>query len=125
MLDAALPRRDLWALTACCDVLVSLHRAEGYGLTIAEAMALGRPVVATGWSGNVDFMAGPGCFAVPWRLVPARDPQATYDLPDAVWAEADVAAAAVALRQVAGDTALRHLPPARLPVPDYRAALAG
>ena len=60
-----------------------------------------------------------------WRLVPARDPQATYDLPDAVWAEADVAAAAAALRQVAGDTALRHLPPARLPVPDYRAALAG
>lgn len=125
VLDAALPRRDLWALTSCCDVLVSLHRAEGYGLAIAEAMALGRPVVATGWSGNVDFMTGPGCFAVPWRLVPALDPQATYALSGAMWAEADLGAAAAALRQVAGDPALRGLPPARLPVPDYRAALAG
>src|SRR5206468_4075401 len=43
-------------LMAACDAYVSLHRAEGAGLTITDAMALGKPVIATGWSGNMDFM---------------------------------------------------------------------
>ena len=65
VLNAILPRRDMWALMAASDAILSLHRAEGFGYAIAEAMALGRPVVATGWSGNVDFMHGPGTYAVP------------------------------------------------------------
>ena len=123
VLDADLSRPDLWALTACADVLLSLHRAEGYGLAIAEAMAVGRPVVATGWSGNMDFMQGPGCHAVPWALVPARDPQGTYDMPEARWADPDLDEAAAALRRIAGDPALRRPPPVLLPPPGYRAAL--
>ncbi|WP_458095434.1 glycosyltransferase [Roseomonas sp. WA12] len=123
ILDADLSRPDLWALTACADLLLSLHRAEGYGLAIAEAMALGRPVVATGWSGNMDFMTGPGCHAVPFTPVPARDPQGTYDMPEARWAEPDLDEAAAALRRIAGTPALRRPSPVLLPPPDYRAAL--
>ena len=123
ILDADLSRPDLWALTACADVLLSLHRAEGYGLVIAEAMTLGRPVVATGWSGNTDFMQGPGCHLVPWTPVPARDPQGIYDMPQAFWAEPDLDAAAAALRRIDGNPALRHPPAVRIAPPDYRAAL--
>jgi hypothetical protein len=123
VMDAALSRGDLWALMATSDALLSLHRSEGYGFAIAEMMELGRPVVATGWSGNTDFMQGPGCHAVGWRLVPARDPQGTYDMPEACWADPDLDEAAAILRRIAGDEALRHPPPVRLPPPDYRAAL--
>ena len=123
VIDAALPRGDLWALMAASDALLSLHRAEGFGFAIAEMMELGRPVVATGWSGNTDFMQGPGCYPVDWRLVPARDPQETYDMPGTCWAEPDTEGAAAALRRIAADPALRRPPPVRLPPPDYRRAL--
>jgi hypothetical protein len=52
------------ALLAACDAYVSLHRAEGLGLTMAEAMALGKPVIATGYSGNLDFMDDDVAFLV-------------------------------------------------------------
>ncbi|WP_043833147.1 glycosyltransferase [Muricoccus aerilatus] len=123
VIDAALSRNDLWALMATSDTLLSLHRAEGFGFAIAEMMELGRPVVATGWSGNTDFMTGPGCHPVGWHLVPARDPQETYDMPETCWAEPDVDEAAAALRRIAADPALRRPPPIRLPPPDYRQAL--
>ena len=123
VMDMSLSRGDLWALMAASDVLLSLHRSEGYGFAIAEMMELGRPVIATGWSGNTDFMHGPGCHAVGWRLIPARDPQDTYDMPSAQWAEPDLAEAAAYLRRVAGDPGLQRPPPVRFPPPDYRAAL--
>lgn len=56
ILDGALDRREVNALMQCCDCFVSLHRAEGFGLPLAESMYLGKPVIATGWSGNTDFM---------------------------------------------------------------------
>lgn len=89
-------------LLASCDVFVSLHRAEGFGLSIAQAMALGRAVVATAWSGNVDFQAG-AVEEIPYALVPARDPSGRYELPDQCWAEPDLQAAAAALRRLATD----------------------
>lgn len=51
-----LSRRDSLSLMKSIDVYVSLHRSEGFGLTMAEAMAMGKPVVASGYSGNLDFM---------------------------------------------------------------------
>ncbi|MBD0271468.1 MAG: glycosyltransferase [Acetobacteraceae bacterium] len=101
VLDRALGRRDLWALVIAADCFLSTHRSEGFGFGIAEAMRAARPVLATGWSGNMDFMGGAGAVALPYDLVPARDPQRTYDLPGAVWAEARVADAAAALAALA------------------------
>ena len=54
--DGYLPAGDQKAFVAACDAYVSLHRAEGFGLTMAEAMALGKPVIATAYSGNLEFM---------------------------------------------------------------------
>ena len=110
VLDRAMDRRDLWALVRAADCFLSTHRAEGFGLGIAEAMRAARPVVATGWSGNMDFMRGEGAVALPYDLIPARDPQRTYDLPGAVWAEPRVPDAAAALARLADD-------------PDRRAAM--
>ena len=56
VVDRSLSGEELNGLMAACDCYVSLHRAEGFGLTIAEAMAIGKPAIATGYSGNVDFM---------------------------------------------------------------------
>jgi len=52
-----------------CDCYVSLHRSEGFGLTMAEAMQCGKPVIATGYSGNVDFMTPETSYLVPYRLI--------------------------------------------------------
>lgn len=85
------------------DVLLSLHRAEGFGLPMLEAMARGVPVVATAWSGNVDFMDAGSAVMVPARLVPVDDPAGIYR--DSVWAEPDLQTAASALRGLADDPA--------------------
>jgi glycosyltransferase involved in cell wall biosynthesis len=114
------PKADIAALIIASDVLLSLHRAEGFGLAIAEAMALGRPVIATGWSGNADFMRGSGAFLVPWTLIPALDPQSTYDFPEMLWAEPNIDAAAECLRILASDTSLQKPAPTDFHAPDYR-----
>jgi glycosyltransferase involved in cell wall biosynthesis len=107
MLDArTLPRGDFHALTRCADAVLSMHRSEGFGLVPAEAMLLGRPVVATDWSATAEFIT-PACgIPVPYTLVPAVDPRGVFEAPGAQWAEADIGAAAAALRQLAGDPAM-------------------
>jgi hypothetical protein len=64
-------------------------------------------VVATGWSGNMDFMDATSAALVGYRLVPARDPRGVFEAPGAVWAEADVADAAAQLSRLADDAAAR------------------
>jgi len=93
--DAA--ERD--ALVALCDCYVSLHRSEGLGLTMAEAMAWGKPVIATGYSGNLQFMTAENSFLVPWTPTAVPDDAAPYP-PGSMWAEPDLDAAAVAMRTV-------------------------
>jgi glycosyltransferase involved in cell wall biosynthesis len=102
-----LPRADGFALTAAADIVLSLHRSEGFGLVPAEAMLLGRPVVATGWSGNVDFMDADSAVLVGCRLIPAVDPRGVFEAPGAVWADPDIGEAAAALRRLADDPAER------------------
>lgn len=100
LLDRYLEPKEQQGLMAACDSYVSLHRAEGFGLTMAEAMALGKPVIATAYSGNLDFMTPANSYLVPCSMVavgPGTDPYPA----EAQWAEPDVNAAASAMRQVA------------------------
>jgi glycosyltransferase involved in cell wall biosynthesis len=101
LMDRSLSVEDRDALLASCDIFLSLHRSEGFGLLLAEAMAAGKAVVATAWSGNMDFMDTDTAALVPYKLVPVHDPQGLYS--GGVWAEADVEAAGQALVQLIDD----------------------
>lgn len=104
LLTAPLPRADSLALTACADIVLSLHRAEGFGLVLAEAMLLGKPVIATGWSANTEFMPDGEAILIPGHLTAAQDRQRLYD---GLWAEPDLDAATAWLTRLADDPALR------------------
>jgi glycosyltransferase involved in cell wall biosynthesis len=91
-------------LIASADVLLSLHRSEGFGLVMAEAMAAGVAVVATNWSGNLDFMDEATALLVPFRMIPVADCKGVYDEREQ-WADPDVAAAAMHLQALAADPA--------------------
>ncbi|MGA7461192.1 MAG: glycosyltransferase family 4 protein [Candidatus Korobacteraceae bacterium] len=69
ILDTVLTREAKQQLMKTADCYVSLHRSEGFGLTLAEAMMCGKPVIATAYSGNVDFMSDSDSFLVPYRMV--------------------------------------------------------
>lgn len=84
---------------AACDCYVSLHRSEGLGLTMAEAMACGKPVIATGYSGNLEFMSEENSHLVPYILVEIPETHWAH-APGAQWAEPDVDAAARLMRAV-------------------------
>jgi glycosyltransferase involved in cell wall biosynthesis len=88
---------EIKAMIELADCLVSLHRSEGFGLNLADAMAHGTPVVATAYSGNMDFMNGDVAKLIPYSLVEVGTGAAPYD-PTAIWADPDVAAAASAMR---------------------------
>jgi len=92
------------ALLGCCDAYVSLHRAEGLGLTMAEAMALGKPVVATGYSGNLEFMTDDTAFLVRSALTAIGTGVDPYPA-DARWADPDLEHAAALMRQIFDDRA--------------------
>lgn len=98
IIDEAMTPDAVAALVDSCDVMLALHRSEGFGLHLVEAMLRGKVVVATNWSGNVDFLSPENSRPVPYRLVPAHDPQGTYDDPSQLWAEPDIDAAAGHLR---------------------------
>ncbi len=102
--DGFLDRDGMWALQACCDVYISLHRSEGFGLGLAECMAQGKPVVATAYSGNLQFMDAANSCLVPYRLVPVAEGE--YPVwREQHWAEPDIDAAAAHLRRLADDPA--------------------
>jgi glycosyltransferase involved in cell wall biosynthesis len=105
VMDRHLLRAELGSLMAAADCYVSLHRSEGFGLTMAESMALGKPVIATAYSGNLDFMTDKNSFLVPFswtRVPPGADP---YPV-GARWAEPDLDVAAAIMRTVVGSPEL-------------------
>jgi glycosyltransferase involved in cell wall biosynthesis len=100
VIDKDLRRPQVDALTGLADCFVSLHRSEGFGFGMAEAMALGKPVIGTDYSGNTDFLTEATGFPVAYRLV-AVPPGAYPGYEDQVWAEPDLEQAAWSMRQVA------------------------
>ena len=93
-----LPRADVDGLTEACDVFLSLHKAEGFGMGMAEAMSQGKPVVATNWSANTEFCRAETAWCIPYRMVPVLPHE--YMVATKEWAEADVEAAATALKEI-------------------------
>jgi glycosyltransferase involved in cell wall biosynthesis len=84
---------------ASCDCYVSLHRAEGFGLTMAEAMVAGKPVIATGYSGNVDFMNTENSYLVDYEIARVGPDCEIYP-PEGEWAQPSVEHAAELMRHV-------------------------
>jgi glycosyltransferase involved in cell wall biosynthesis len=100
--DGFLSREEMFGLQNAIDCYVSLHRSEGFGLGMAECMYLGKPVIATGYSGNLDFMNRDNSLLVDYRMVPLRNGDYPY-WKGQQWADADVAHAARLMRQVFDD----------------------
>ena len=100
LIEADLPRAGLLDLLACCDVYVSLHRSEGFGRTLAEALQLGLTVIASDHGGNRDFCHSPMALTVPCQ----RRPIGLEDYPHPQgqsWGEPDLEIAVTLMRQQA------------------------
>jgi glycosyltransferase involved in cell wall biosynthesis len=105
-LDGSLSTDRRFQLMQVCDAYVSLHRAEGFGRGMAEAMAYGKPVIATGWSGNMEFMTAYNSLPVDFTLNPLPKAAGPYPA-GTIWADASIPDAADKLRTVWQDEALR------------------
>jgi glycosyltransferase involved in cell wall biosynthesis len=102
IIDRLLEREEVNSLLELCDCYVSLHRSEGFGLTLAEAMALGKPVIATGYSANLDFMNVGNSLLVRYQMVRLERDFPPYPRGSA-WADPDVGHAAELMRAVHQD----------------------
>lgn len=102
VIDATLSELEMKALIGLCDCFVSLHRSEGFGRGLSEAMALAKPVIATAYSGNLDFCTAATAKLVPYALTPVREGEYPH-WEDQHWAEADVEAATRAMRELVDD----------------------
>jgi glycosyltransferase involved in cell wall biosynthesis len=105
VIDQSIDRNDMLSLIRASDVYVSLHRSEGFGAGMAEAMSLGRIVIGTDFSGNTEFLTHQTGFPVPCRLRPVEPHEYNWSAGQ-VWAEADIPAAAAIMRYVAAHPGL-------------------
>ena len=117
IIDRPMTEDESRNLLRCCDCFVSLHRAEGVGISLAEAMYFRKPVIATGYSGNLEFMSEDTSCLIPYRLVPVSEGSYPY-AEGQLWAEPDIDAAVDAMvrllddpayRRALGEAASRHL----------------
>lgn len=111
IIDETLGYSDVLGLYASCDVFVSLHRSEGLGFGLMEAMTLGRPVIATAWSGNMAFMDHTNSCLVRYKLIPVEATMPFYSRNylgrTATWADPDVEEAAAWMRKLVDDPDFR------------------
>ncbi len=107
ILDSTLRREEMDSLVNCADCVVSLHRSEGFGLLIAEAMHFGKPVIVTNYSGNTDFTRPDNSLLVNYRMVPVGQNCAPYN-PSSHWADPDIDHAAEHMRVVFSQRDLRN-----------------
>ena len=89
LIDRTLTDNEVKNLVRCTDCFVSLHRSEGFGRGLAEAMYLGKPVICTGYSGNMDFTTSDTALLVDYTLVPVGEGEYPH-WQDQVWADPDV-----------------------------------
>jgi glycosyltransferase involved in cell wall biosynthesis len=106
IIDRTMDRAHVNGLIHMSDCLVSLHRSEGFGFTMAEAMYLAKPVIATAYSGNLDFTTADNSFLVGYDLVPVPPGCEPYD-PGILWAEPRIGDAVCQMRLVASDPEIR------------------
>ena len=102
VLDTPLDSVGVRSLINACDCFVSLHRSEGFGRGLGEAMALGKLALGTGWSGNVDFMTEANSLVVRHKLTPVEADSYPHWQGQS-WAEPDVKHAASLLAPVLRD----------------------
>jgi glycosyltransferase involved in cell wall biosynthesis len=102
IIDRYLDHEQVYDLMAASDVYVSLHAAEGYGLTILEAMSLGTPTICTGYSGNMDFTTSDNSWLVDYDLVRTTEIAGPYPA-GSLWAMPDRSDAARLMRRAAED----------------------
>lgn len=108
LIDTAISRFEVNALLQCTDCYVSLHRAEGFGLGLAEAMYLGKPVIATNWSGNTEFMNAANSCPVGYQFVNVGQDSGPYKSHQ-IWAEPDVQHAADYMLRLSSDARWREM----------------
>lgn len=101
-ITSVLEKQRVNSLINCVDVVVSLHRAEGFGLVMAEAMSLGTPTIATNWSSNTEFMNNDVACMVDYKMI-----ELTRDLgpfkKGQRWADADIEQAADYMKRLVVD----------------------
>ena len=100
ILNATFSRADIYALESACDCFVSLHRAEGFGLAVAECMYLGKPVISTNWSATAEYLTPENGYPVRASLITLTENNGPYSK-GSVWAEPDVSHAAELMQRVA------------------------
>ncbi|WP_281852039.1 glycosyltransferase family 4 protein [Dyella sp. GSA-30] len=104
LIDRTITDNEVKNLIRVCDSFVSLHRSEGFGRGLAEAMYLEKPLIATAYSGNMDFMDAQSALLVDFQLIPVQDGE--YPKHDGqVWADADVEQAAQHMIRLVDDPA--------------------
>jgi glycosyltransferase involved in cell wall biosynthesis len=99
LIERTLSREETLGLIGACDAVVSLHRSEGLGLLVAEAMVLGKPVISTDYSATTELVTPRTGYPVDYRLIPVKGDEYTF-AEGQVWADADVDHAAWQMRQV-------------------------
>ena len=106
LLEGNMNRQQVNDLLNSVDCFISLHRSEGFGLGLAEAMYLGKPVIGTNWSGNTDFMNPSNSCLVDYELTRIPRDYGPYKAGQ-IWAEPDVEQAAYFMRKLVNDPAWR------------------
>jgi glycosyltransferase involved in cell wall biosynthesis len=99
LLRGTFPRGKVASLMSLADAFVSLHRSEGFGRSLAETMLLGKPVIATNYSGNTDFMRQDNSCLVNYSLIPVKTGQYPF-AEGQVWADPDIDHAAWHMRRL-------------------------
>lgn len=99
LVNAALSRDEMYGLIKVCDCYVSLHRSEGFGLGLAEAMLLGKPVIGTAYSGNTDFMFHDNSYLVDYKLIEVKENEYPH-WQNQKWADPDIKQAADVMHKI-------------------------